>query len=86
MDEWPVTVDALHRRQGSSPDNTHKKPSPVDTWDTWTEGLEHAPEEPQELDLLGASKMNYCVKFYYKPRWGEWDSRMVRPDEKGVVV
>lgn len=86
MDEWPVTVDALHRRQGSSPNNTHKKPSPVDTWDTWTEGLEHAPEEPQELDLLGASKMNYCVKFYYKPRWGEWDSRMVRPDEKGVVV
>lgn len=45
---------------------TGKKPNLVDIWDEWTKILPQAPEEPQELDLLGSSKAHYSVQFYYK--------------------
>lgn len=45
---------------------TGKRPSLLDTWDVWAKTLSHAPEEPQELDLLGSSKAPYCIYFHYK--------------------
>ncbi|RMB92639.1 hypothetical protein DUI87_30948 [Hirundo rustica rustica] len=42
---------------------TDNKPNPVDTWDEWTRPLPQAPEEPQELELLGSSKAYYCIQF-----------------------
>lgn len=27
-------------------------PDPADSWDLWLEALPHAPQEPQELDIL----------------------------------
>lgn len=44
-----------------------KKPNPVDTWDVWTKTPVQAPEERQELELLGSSKAHYCVKFHCQP-------------------
>ncbi|XP_053832584.1 uncharacterized protein LOC128806783 [Vidua macroura] len=50
-----------------------KKPNPVDTWDEWTRILPHAPQEPQELNLLGSSQATYCVRFRYQPSQKDWD-------------
>ncbi|RMC12053.1 hypothetical protein DUI87_11186 [Hirundo rustica rustica] len=44
---------------------TDKNPNPVDTWDEWT--LPQAPEDLQELKLLGSSKTYYCIQFQYQP-------------------
>ncbi|TRZ07396.1 hypothetical protein HGM15179_019703 [Zosterops borbonicus] len=64
-DDWPITnSDLLH--------TTGKRPNPVDTWDEWMEMLPNAPEEPQELDLLGSSKSTYCVKFYLRRPSRHW--------------
>lgn len=49
-----------------------KRPNLVDTWDQWTKILLHAPEEPQELALLGSSKATYCVRLGYKLTNFEW--------------
>ncbi|XP_058716083.1 uncharacterized protein LOC131590192 [Poecile atricapillus] len=51
---------------------TGKEPNPVDTWDEWTKILPHAPEEPQELELLGSSKAAYCINFNYHPVANAW--------------
>lgn len=51
---------------------TGKKPNPVDTWDEWTRILPHAPEEPQEMDLLGSSQVMCCVQFYYRRPNQHW--------------
>lgn len=49
-----------------------KRPNPVDSWDNWMRILPHAPEEPQEFDLLGSSKATYCVRFGYMVTTPEW--------------
>lgn len=41
-------------------------PSPLDQWHAWARTRPHAPEEPQELELLGSSPAPYCINFFYK--------------------
>lgn len=41
-------------------------PNPVDSWDKWTRILPHAPEEPQELEVLESAKVTYCIRFACK--------------------
>ncbi|XP_072782670.1 uncharacterized protein [Taeniopygia guttata] len=64
-DDWPVFNSDLLRTTG-------KRPNPVDTWDEWTKILSNSKEEPQELDLLGSSHAEYCVKFYYRRPSQNW--------------
>lgn len=47
----------------------------ADTWDQWTPNLSLASLEPQELELLGSVKMDFCVKFNYsgKNQSKAWD-------------
>lgn len=49
-----------------------KRPDPVTSWDEWTKPLPVAPDEPQELDLLGSAKATHCVTFYYRVKRDEW--------------
>lgn len=51
---------------------TGKKPDPVRSWDSWTRILPHAPQEPQELALVGSAKAIYCVNFNYRLKGKEW--------------
>ncbi|XP_059717972.1 uncharacterized protein LOC132335432 [Haemorhous mexicanus] len=48
-----------------------KKPNPADSWDEWTRIFPQAPQEPQELDLLGSTKASFCVTFEHRarPNW-----------------
>lgn len=48
-----------------------KKPDPVHSWDSWTKIYPHAPQEPQELALVGSAKAVYCINFDYKLRGRE---------------
>lgn len=56
MDKWPI------------PKNTPLKilqvvMDPVNEWRLWTQLLPLAPFEPQELEIFGSTKMNFCLKF-----------------------
>lgn len=55
-----------------------KKPNPVDMWDEWTKILLPAPEEPQELDILGSSQAMYCVQFFYRRLNQSWFTLLVQ--------
>lgn len=46
---------------------TDKKHNLGDACHRWTKTLPQAPEEPQELELLGSSKAHYCVQLQYQP-------------------
>ncbi|XP_032909172.1 uncharacterized protein LOC116993041 [Catharus ustulatus] len=39
--------------------------TPVDAWRIWTQFLPVAPFEPQELEILGSMKMDFCIKFSF---------------------
>lgn len=66
-DEWPVNKKAFSNMQSNSP-NTKLKFNPVDFWDSQSPSLPHEPLEPQELQLFGSVKMDYCITFRYKKR------------------
>lgn len=56
VNEWPI------------PKNTPTKISwvisnPVNEWCLWTQFLPVTPFEPEELEILGSTKMNFCIKF-----------------------
>lgn len=58
-DVWPLNKDAIHVL------HPHKEwiHSIVDNWDYWARNLLHTPLEPQELEILGSAKMDFCVRF-----------------------
>lgn len=56
MDSWPVPADQQWVANGSGV---------VDNWDGWVPYLSQGDLKPQELELLGSVKMDYCVYFNY---------------------
>lgn len=60
---------------------TGNRPNSVDTWDDWTIALMPTRQELSELDLLGSAKAEFCVKFYYKPSYGEYGYGWIQSQE-----
>lgn len=58
---WPLNKDAIH----VLPPHKEWIHNPVDNWDYWARNLPYAPLEPQELEILGSVKMDFCVRFHY---------------------
>jgi len=60
----------------------------TDCWDIWTPGLPLATLEPQEIELLGSVKMDFCVKFNYtgKNQSKAWDVSPAHPIFKNDTV
>lgn len=45
--------------------------NPLALWREWVTELPQAPEEPQELELLGSSQAFFCVQFIFTPPEGQ---------------
>lgn len=60
VDQWPVPSSVFWVYASTS--------DVVDSWDVWVSYLSLAPMEPQEIELLGSVKMDYCLYFIYSGR------------------
>jgi len=60
----------------------------TDCWDMWTPQLPLATLEPQEIELLGSVKMDFCVRFNYtgKNQSKAWDVSPAHPIFKNNTV
>ncbi|XP_032932123.1 uncharacterized protein LOC117005017 [Catharus ustulatus] len=56
--DWPIPKDI-------PPKILQVISTPVDGWHVWTQFLPVAPFEPQELESLGSTKMDFCIKFNF---------------------
>ena len=76
LDTWPVPNQA---QLAYPPTNVSK--NITDGWDGWVSYLPHASLEPQEIELLGSIRMDFCVKFNYtgKNQSKAWDVSPIHP-------
>ena len=81
-DVWPITNNVTGMKDNNP--NGLWKHSPVDAWDLWNQELPHASLEPQELEILGSVKMDFCVRFSYKPKW-EMTERPTNIKERKII-
>ncbi|RMC19997.1 hypothetical protein DUI87_00843 [Hirundo rustica rustica] len=56
VSEWPIP-------ENIPPAISKSIVNPVDRWDVWMKFLPVAPFEPQELEILGSVRIQFCVKF-----------------------
>lgn len=54
--EWPIPKNI-------PPKVLQAVSTPVDGWHVWVQFLPIAPFEPQELEILGSTRMDFCIKF-----------------------
>ncbi|XP_053832825.1 uncharacterized protein LOC128806950 [Vidua macroura] len=66
---------------------TVMKPNPADSLGSWIRTLLQAPQEPQELDLLGSTRAHLCIRFYTKAPQGkiEYNIKEVTPTDKKYI-
>lgn len=57
LETWPIPLQAPYRIGTGA--------GQVENWDGWTSYLPEASLDPQELDLSGSIKMDYCLFFSY---------------------
>ena len=76
LDEWPIPRDL---QSLFPPKNVSK--NVTDNWDVWIPHLPLATLEPQEIELLGSVKMDFCIKFNYmgKNQSRAWDVSPTHP-------
>lgn len=74
MDVWPIPVDTIRTLKTQGHRTKVVKPNPVDDWDHWIKRLPYTPNEPQELELLGSIKMDYCIKLWVMSNWRDVSS------------
>ncbi|KAM7052460.1 uncharacterized protein M8220_003906 [Acridotheres tristis] len=72
-DEYPKTI--INMRDDFNPRRWHPSypmTNPLWAWQEWSKDLPKAPEEPQELELLGSAPSPFCVQNHY--RWSNPES------------
>ena len=74
LDKWPIPESVKHAFPALSPNLMNE-------WDAWVSFLPQATLEPQEIELLGSVKMDFCVKFNYtgKNQSKAWDVSPAHP-------
>ena len=56
--EWPIPKNI-------PPKVLQAVSTPVDGWNVWVQFLPVAPFEPQELEILGSTMMDFCIEFNF---------------------
>lgn len=83
LDKWPVPEEL---QKLFPPGNVSQ--NITEYWDLWAPQLPRATLEPQEIELLGSVKMDFCVRFNYTGRNQSrvWDVSPVHPVFRNASV